>query len=190
MPHIDGPPEALSALWSSELGAFAAYWRSLRDGAIMPTSEIFLDRPAARFVSSSYIFELTDVGAVVRFQGTALVDRWMSDFTGRELHEGRHPSLKARSMANMRQVAEVPCGYLVRLTYGTNLGRKMVANLLQLPLAVKLGRPSRIVCLASVNEGRAGEESIARYLETHNADWVDLGAGVPDAPPLDLLQDR
>ncbi len=190
MPHIDGPPEALSELWSVEIGAFAAHWRSMREGDIMPTFERFLDNPSGRFASSSYIFELTDDGAMVRYQGTELVERWMRDFTGKELHEGRHPFLKAQSLANMRQVADVPCGYLVRLTFSTSIGRRMRSNLLQLPLGVKPGRPPRIVCLASVEEARAGEEIIAKYLETHNADWLDLGAGVPDAPPLDLLQDR
>jgi hypothetical protein len=190
MPHIDGPPEALSELWSMEIGAFSAHWRSMREGVIMPTFEHFLDKPSGRFASSSYILELTDEGALVRYQGTALVERWMRDFTGKEIHEGRHPSFKARSMANMRHVAEVPCGYLVSLTYGTSTGRQMRTNLLQLPLGVKPGRPPRIVCLASMEEGRAGEETIAKYLETHNSDWLDLGAGVPDAPPHDLLQDR
>ncbi|MBY0511777.1 MAG: hypothetical protein K2P94_16685 [Rhodospirillaceae bacterium] len=190
MPHIDGPPEALSEPWSIEIGAFAAHWRSMREGAIMPTSERFLDQPSARFAANSYILDLTDEGAMVRYQGAELIERWMRDFTGKELHEGRHPTFKARSIANMHQVAGVPCGYVVRLTFSTSTGRKMRSNLLQLPLGAKPGRPPRIVCLASLEEARAYDETVAKYLETHSADWVDLGAGLPDGAPLDLLQDR
>lgn len=189
MPHIDGPLEILSELWSMEIGAFAAHWRSMREGAAMPTSERFLDNPSARFAAFSYILELTDEGAIVRYQGTELVARWMRDFTGKELHDGRHPAFKERSLSNMRQVAEVPCGYLVRLTFGTSTGRQMRSDLLQLPLGVKPGRPPRIVCLASWEEIREVEETVAKYLETHDTEWLDLGAGVPDAPPRNLLQD-
>ena len=189
MAHIDGPVEAFGVQWAPQIGAFVAHWKTLRAGAIMPTSAHFLDNPAAPFATNSYIAELTSEGAIVRYQGSDLVERWMRDFTGVELHQGRNPVFKAHSLSNMTCVANQPCGYLLQLSFSTSTGRKMGADLVQLPLSVKPGKPRRIVCFTQPNLEREWQETIAKYLETHRGEWIDLGAGVPDAPPQALLQD-
>jgi len=189
MAHIDGPSDAWGD-WAAELGAFIAHWKGLRDGAFTPASEAFLDHPAPQFAANTYIVEMTTAGAMVRYQGADLVERWMRDFTGHELHEGRLPEFKKRSLSNMSYVVDQPCGYLLRLSFSTSTGRKMSSDLVQLPLAVSPGKPRRVVCYSHLHEGPVWQETVAKYLETHRSTWLDLGAGVPGEPPQALLQDK
>lgn len=178
--------QTLSADWSPEVGAFLDYWRLLRGGDRLPTSERFLGQPSPRFASNCYIVELTEQGAMVRYQGTALAERWMRDFTGLELHDRRDPVFKARSLENLSNIVKQPCGYLVRISFSTSTGRKLHSELIQLPLAVKGDRARRIVCFSHSEIGRGWQERVARYIESHRMDWIDIGAGVPVAPPNDL----
>ena len=189
MPPLGQAIATPSDYWAPEVGAFAAHWRSMCDGALMPTSEHFLDHPSPAFAPCSYIVELTAAGAIVRYQGSELIRRWMRDFTGQELHDGRAPTFKTRSLANMRQLVSQPCGYLVRLSYSTSTGRKMASDLVQLPLAAKEGRAPRLVCFAHTDIERVWQETVAKYVETHRGEWLDIGAGIPTTPVLDLLQD-
>lgn len=189
MPLHDQEIAAPSDYWAPEVCAFAAHWRAMREGALMPTSEHFLDHPSAAFAACTYIIEMTVAGAIVRYQGSELIRRWMRDFTGQELHDGRAPNFKTRSLANMCQLVAHPCGYLVRLSYSTSTGRKMASDLIQLPLAAKAGRAPRLVCFAHTDIERVWQETVAKYVETHRGEWLDIGSGIPAAPVMDLLQD-
>lgn len=178
---------ALGSSWSSDIRSFFNHWAELRGDALIPASEKFLDSPSPTYMSTSYICDMTDEGAIVRFHGTELAERWGRDFTDHEIHEGRKPEFKERSLINMRQVVRRPCGYVVRLAFSTSSGRMLQSELIQLPLSVKPGRPPRLVCYAIKDAGYRSDEFIQLYIKTHEVDWIDLGAGVPDLPPLDLL---
>lgn len=182
-------PEGLTGDWAPELTAFIAHWKGLRGDMLIPTSQRFLETPDPRFAASTYIVEMTSVGAIVRYQGGDLVERWMRNFTGQELHDGRLPDFKARSLANMSHIVHQPCGYLLRLSFSTSSGRLMGSDLVQLPLAVEPGKPRRLVCFSRLNQGRIWQETVAKYVKTHRSEWFDIGAGVPDEAPQALLQD-
>jgi hypothetical protein len=179
-------PAELGSEWLPECAAFYAHWRSLRRDSLMPTSEAFLDDSPAEFMPNLYIVELTSEGAMVRFHGTELATHWGRDFTGVEIHDIRPPDFKARSVSNMHNVVGHPCGILLKLYFSTSKGRKMQSDLIQLPLGVQPGRPPRLVCYALAEASRAWEETVARYLETLQLKWLDIGAGVPAAAPFDL----
>ncbi len=182
-----GAGSALGPGWSLDIHAFFNHWNELREGADIPTSEKFLDSPSPTYMSTSYICDLTDEGAMVRFHGTALAERWGRDFTGHEIHDRRTPEFKQHSLMNMRHVVDRPCGYVVRLAFSTSTGRMLQSELIQLPLSVKPGRPPRLVCHAIKDAGYDAGEFIKLYVKTLEVAWADLGSGVPDSPPIDLI---
>lgn len=178
--------ERLGASWSEACHAFVAHWAGLRASAFIPTTEDFLDKPSFRFAPYLYIVELSGDNAVVRLQGTGLDARWTAQLTGRDLHEGLPTKLKKRSLANMHHVIVQPCGYLARNVYTTSLNRSVTGDLVQLPLAAREGRPARLVCLSLMERDEDMEETVAGF-HTEALTWLDLGAGVPVKPPIDLL---
>jgi hypothetical protein len=181
------PPAAFKQGWAPDVLEFFEHWCSLRDVGHAPTSESFLDSPSPTFMSTCYICELTDEGAMVRFHGTELVERWDVDLTGDDIHRARRGPITERSLSNMRHVVEHPCGCLVRISYSTSKARLLHSELIQLPLAVQEGRAPRFACYVQKDVGQDWEETAVRYMETHGMFWVDIGAGVPTEPPLDLM---
>lgn len=176
----------LGAYWSDDSHSFLAHWAGLRAFALIPATEKFLDTPLLRLAPQIYIVELIDDVALVRLQGTALDERWTTQLTGRDLHEGLPDKVRQRSMANMRRIVAQPCGYLARNVYATSLNRAVTDDLMQLPLGVRAGRPPRVVCLTLMERDEDMGETVSSF-HTDALTWLDLGAGVPEKPPLDLL---
>jgi hypothetical protein len=172
--------------WSQACRDFLAHWLTLRKGAPIPATEDFFDSAEPCFAPALYIVELVGDAAIVRLQGSELELRWNAYITGYDLHAGMPGPMRAKSLANMRHVAGVPCGYLARNSYQTSLNRTVTSDLIQLPLGVKAGRPPRVVCLTVMDRDEIWEETVSNF-KTHALGWIDLGAGVPPAPPLDLL---
>ncbi len=172
--------------WSSDVQAFIDHWHGLREDAQLPTSETFLDSFSPAHISRCYIAEFVDDGAVVRFHGTALVEHWGIDLTGHDMHGDRPASFKSQSMETLRTCVSHPCGYVTRVVYSTSKGRKIQSEILQLPLAVKAGRAHRFVCHATQDMEVQLEEVAELHIQTRASQWIDLGAGVPEHPPLEL----
>lgn len=179
--------QRLGTVWSDDCRAFIAHWAQLRGHtALLPTTETFFDHPTGRFAPYLYVVELTDDSALVRLRGTVLDERWTARLTGKDLHDGLPAIIRRRSLSNMRRIVSKPCGYLARNIYTTSLDRDVTADLVQLPLAVRDGRPPRIVCLSLMRRDDDMDETVAGF-RTEALEWIDLGAGVPPDPPVDLL---
>ncbi len=160
-----------SPLWSREVQAFLDLWQSLRTpGALMP---------------SGYIVEVSKGGAIVRYQGTRLVEAWQRDFTGTEMHDGTRAQYKARSVDNMLRAVEQPCGHFARYHFGKVGGGLLVAEYTSLPLAVQPGRPPQLVCYIAP-QGKEQAQGAVNSVKVTEATWVDIGAGVPSEPPHSL----
>jgi len=178
--------QRLGAVWSDDCRAFITHWAQLRGDAVLPTTETFFDHPTGRFAPYLYVVELLDDTALVRLQGTVLDERWTVRLTGKDLHEGMPATLRRRSLSNMRRIVSQPCGYLARNIYATSMDRNVMADLVQLPLAVREGRPPRVVCLSLMQRDDDMEETVSGF-RTEALEWIDLGAGAPADPPLNLL---
>ncbi len=175
----------LRGQWSESCCGFIDYWASLRRGALVPTFEQFSETMSARFTPSVYIVELTDEAAIVRFQGTELVERWAGDLTGHDIHTGFPHYFRSRSLWNMRNVATFPCGLFGRAAYLTSRGRNVTSDHIQLPLAAAEGSAPRLVHYSDKVTDDAVGETIAQYAKIHKHEWFDIGAGVPPTLPLD-----
>jgi len=183
-----GVSKGLPMHWSDECRAFVDHWAGLREeGVLMPTSDRFMDRPSSDFTPSTYIVDIENDVAVVRFQGSALEERWGASLTGQDIHGGQAARFRQRSILNMNHVIAQPCGYLAMNTYTTSYGREVTADLVQLPLSTAPGRPPRLVCYVGDDPDRSHVDKMTAFTKTIQLDWLDLGAGIPAAAPLDLL---
>lgn len=173
--------------WSPDIRAFFDSSQAVRGNQMMPTSEAFLDAAPARYMPNCYMVEITDDQAVVRFQGSFLMVYWQSYYTGLEMHGGNRSKYKAHSLGNMQTIVRHPCGQHLLFHFDTSLGIQAVAEHINLPLAVKPGRPPRMICLIWPTESHKPLERLERVVRSIARDetaWIDIGAGVPAKPPL------
>lgn len=185
----DQPPSEpeKDAPWSAECLAFADHWSGLCDGALLPTSERFLDAPSPDFAGNVFILDLIDGVPIVRLQGTQLEQAWARDLTGSDFFPGRSPRFRAAGLSNMTALLAHPCGHLARSSYATSKGRKITSDWIFLPVEVRSGRPRRIVGAVFEHGGRNKYSEVGiHHFELHRLAWRDIGAGVPTAPPVPL----
>ena len=176
--------------WSADVRAFAAHWAEMREGGRVTTFERFISEPSPRFAPPLYVVELDGLRAVVRLQGTELDRLWGDNLTGKDLHVGFPEAFRVRSVANMRAVTGRPCGYLARNIYATTREREVTADMIQLPLDAGAGRLPRVLCYTPLPVNDAVDERVGAFVRTTRLGWIDLGAGVPDVLPLDLVPDK
>ena len=173
----------LSSQWPDESAAFFAFWKDLRQTALVPRSEDLLDRLPVHFAPCCYLADLTEEGAVVRYQGLQLLGLWGGELTGRDLLEDRRAKYKERSLNNMRLAMRQPCGQYATFFIHTSLGETICPAYLSLPLAVSAGRPARIVGFVHSVSSHDRPDWEPQTMETGQMDWVDIGGGVPSSPP-------
>jgi hypothetical protein len=174
--------------WSQKCWDFLEYWKSLRGGALMPTSETILDTLPGKFVSAAYIVELTESESIVRFQGADLLTQWGVDRTGQDIGSHRSSKLQATILAINRTIVEHTCGYISQSSNTTSRGRDVDICIIRLPVAVKAGRRPRVVaCVDESQMPGEREEAWNKYRVVGHA-WCDIGAGVPDFPPSPIMQ--
>ncbi|MBT5239390.1 MAG: hypothetical protein HN793_03725 [Rhodospirillaceae bacterium] len=171
---------------SEECRGFFEHWKSLRvEGDIIPLHKDFLDNPSPRYAPFVHISEISETGAmIVRLMGTGLVERWGRDKTGEAMGEGQPESVREVLYSNTRQVILNPCGLRSEIELAASGGSEMLIEAVTLPLIVEPGKPGRLVAYSALlRKLRYGEYSES-YKSLANVEWVDIGAGIPEAPPM------
>lgn len=164
--------------------SFLAHWKSLRNEALVPTIESFLDRPSPLHAPWLFMAEIRGPDLIVRLEGTGLVGRWGRDLTGERLFRDKSPEYVAQVADNFRNVFEQPCGYYALNHYQSGRGRNVRVRVLYLPLVAKPGRLSRIVGYSVELQRRPfDDESLSNTRMTIEAEWIDVGGGVPARAP-------
>jgi len=175
-----------SIFQSEDCQGFFNHWKSLRTGRdIIPTQKDFLDHADPRYAPHTHISELGPDGSmIVRLMGTALVERWGKDKTGEAMGEGQPSDVREALYSNTRLVIATPCGLRSEIELATSSGSEMVIEAVTLPIAVEPGKPGRLVAFSAVMRKLEYGEHSQRYKSLANVDWIDIGAGVPDDPPM------
>ncbi len=166
-------------------GSFLAHWMGLRNGARVPTVEDFLDRVSPLHAPWLFMAEIRGPDLIIRLEGTGLVGRWGRDLTGERLFRDKSPAFVAQVAENFRTVLEHPCGYYALNHYQTGRGRNVRVRVLYLPLVAKPGRLPRIVGYSVELQRRPldDETSLSAARTTVEAEWIDIGAGLPAHQP-------
>jgi hypothetical protein len=173
----------ITPLLSPDCAAFFTHWKSLRkDGALLPTSEDFLDAANPKFAAATMIVDLTGEALIVRLAGTDLVRRWDHEITGETIHAAKPQAFRAKLVENVLRMLEHPCGCRLVNRYATNRQRSIRSESILLPLSAKNGRPPRIVMFSRELDPRDDGEDLTSEHETIEAGWMDIGAGLPAAP--------
>jgi len=169
---------------SPECQAFLAHWSALRKDGLMPTSEDFLDHSRPELAPSTIMVELINGDLLIRLEGSEVALRWGREATGRPIYADRPQSFRAKIIDNVTRQLAHPCGCRMLNEYTTSAGRTVRSEAVLLPLAVKAGRPPRMVLQSRELDRRHEMESMTTRHNTVEIEWIDIGAGVPDAPPL------
>lgn len=130
-----------------------------------------------------FIHEVLDDGLIVRFMGTALVQRWQRDDTGQVFGAQLDADSRLKVVNIARKITQHPCGLLQHGVLGTSSGREAVFEGVLLPLIAQAGAPPRIVVYSVMLDALDREEHGSTFASVGKRCWLDLGAGVPSEPP-------
>ncbi len=176
-----GTPAAISAKGQS----FVDHWQSLRQGGDLPTSEAFLDNanPAPQpLISLNDVDPAAGTNTVVLF-GTALVDLWKVDLTGKEVHQFLADDQAERLTTDLIHCALTPCGIWEISTLRTTTGRIICWEMATLPLKRNGKGVHRIARYHNILDAPQTGELIQDILHFQKKEWLDIGSGVPSAAP-------
>lgn len=159
------------------------YWRSLADGNL-PHYRLWDPIKIPKLMPFITILELDEGDDFVhRFAGTGTCEFVGVELTGRLLKEFfSSPEEFVSSDQHLRAMLGVPCGrqsvYVVR----SASGHECLAELLTLPLGGEGGVADRLIVYMTILETHGFGKSIPEVSQHVDADWIDLGFGVPEVP--------
>lgn len=180
-----GTPGALPDSMSEKGQSFVDHWQSLRDGSELPTSEAFLDNadPALQpLISLNDVDPKAGTNKVALF-GTALVDLWKVDLTGREVQQFLAPDQAERLTTDLFHCTLKPCGIWEISSLRTTSGRVICWEMVTLPLKQNAKGISRIARYYNILDRPQSGELIEDILHFYKKEWLDTGSGVPDEAP-------
>jgi hypothetical protein len=165
---------------------FVDHWQSLREGDALPTSQAFLDRaePALQpLISLNDVDPAAGTNKVALF-GTALVDLWKVDLTGKDVHQFLAADQVQRLNTDLFHCALTPCGIWEISTLRTTTGRIICWEMVTLPLSLNGKGSSRIARYHNILDRPETGELIQDILHFQKKkEWLDVGHGVPAAAP-------
>lgn len=165
--------------------AFVAHWQSLRAGESVPTSQSFLDNVKPEFQPYVTFNDLSADGAnEVALMGTALVELWKVNLTGKKVSEFIDEDQANRLTTDFLLCANQPCGIWEVSTFRTTAGRVIGWEMVTLPLSLQKSDQHRLVRYHHILEPTTKGELIADILHFQKKQWIDTGAGVPKETPL------
>lgn len=166
---------------SEECQGFLAHWLSLRAADEQVTQQsVFLDHPHPAYAPFLHIADVMEDHLVFRLMGTKLVERWGRDKTGEMVGQDQPEDMRTALFKNGRQCANTLCGVRMEIEFASVHGAEMSIECIVLPLSLGPDKPMRLLSYSAVLKNLKHGDHSDRYLGVPKADWIDLGAGVPD----------
>ncbi len=170
------------------LEAFFAHWRSIPRAGLVPSLRDYLDVPRPDIQPWTIILDIEAHGLPVRLFGTALTELMGLDGTGHDYTLAVRESRRAQVLARDTLCTTHPCGLRLGMQAVTQKGRAFINTVLVLPV---MRGPNSFSIIRVSDVGAFVDEldpvhplSISHYTQ---AEWVDIGAGVPPSPPWTKL---
>jgi len=164
------------------------YWRSLADGN-PPNYRLWDPIKIPQLMPFVTIFELnSDNEFVHRFAGTGACDFVGVELTGLLLKDFfPTPEAYAISEQNMRTMLAMPCGRVSVYVVRSASGHECLAEFLTLPIDREDGASDRLIVYMAILETHGFGKAIPEASQYVEADWIDLGFGVPEMLSAEVL---
>lgn len=164
---------------------FYASWQGLRQAKDVPHTRAFLNNPDPKTIPSVLILEVTETGLLIRFMGTAVVERWGRDDTNTLFGGAGFPENVVEAMLeNCRALVEHPCGVVEVAAFSTRVGLPFHMETVMLPLAVDAGKPPRICSFSQMlDHVKDDGEAEHSFKGKRSMAWIDIGFGTPSPAP-------
>ena len=170
---------------SDSCRAFYRHWRSLAAELEIPHSRTFLNQPDPISIPSVFILEVTEAGLLIRFMGTALVERWGRDQTNKIFAGAFSEQVLKAMILNCRTLVDNPCGVVEEAMFSTRAGRPFLMETIMLPLDVDVGRPPRLCSFSQMLDIVEDEDNPRpSFKGKRSMTWMDIGACVPAQNPV------
>lgn len=169
---------------SQDCLGFMNHWQSLcAAGELVTAQSVFLDNPHPTYAPFLHIADVMEDHMIFRLMGTKLVERWGRDKTGERVGLNQPPAIRRALFENSRAAIAVPCGFLMEIEFASVSGAEMSIEAIVLPLSLGADRPLRLVSYSAVLKQLKHGDHSDHYLGLPKAEWLDLGAGVPEVDP-------
>lgn len=176
--------ESNEPLLSESCQEFYRQWSNLVSQELAPHTRDFLTNPDPSLISNVYVLEVTELGPLIRFMGTGLVELRGKDMTNTIFGAGLPQEQLDGLVRNCASVTGHPCGLAEVAEFSTSTGRSMRMETVMLPLMVDDGRASRLCTFSQVLESPRDEDlAELRFKSGKKVIWIDIGAGVPANTP-------
>ncbi|MSO72235.1 MAG: PAS domain-containing protein [Rhodospirillaceae bacterium] len=169
---------------SRDIEDFIAHWRAIQKEGLVPGPRAFLDAPPFRLQSEVVIYDVhgpTDIR--LRLFGSGLSTIVGRELTGSDMLQHFRPKARAEAGRIVWCAVSKPCGFIRRLEMSRGA---VVTSALSVGLPVRQELSGRMGVVAFVSRmDRTVEYTIAQESPFLSGvklmQWVDIGAGVPEA---------
>ena len=161
---------------------FVDHWKSLRDGAVVPSLDAWLTHLPASIATHKFRAELLPDDAFVLFNGSANIARRGRNNTGGTLLDGDKAS-RQQQLGNLRHVISQPCGLWVERRLQGSTDVTLWTQTIVLPLNLPSGRWPQVVGYTCEIDNRPINVVFSGSAERLGVEWIDVGCGTPRAVP-------
>lgn len=165
---------------------FHAYWWTLRDGCGDRVPDWTEMDPAAIKPALPFVL-LHDLGtpdsSIIRLAGTAMVDRYGFDPTGRNYLDFVSEDRRETAYRELIRTSTHPCGMRVVVEVRYVSGKRTVAESLGYPFTGRNGQPLMMFVDEMTEEPVHDLDQRSKPMEVflvRERDYVDVGFGTPD----------
>lgn len=165
--------------------AWARHWRALPRDGLVPLRSAFDPLGVPDLLPHMMICDLSEPGVVrIRLMGTGMVDSYGFDPTGRDYLDLVAPGRRAAALAGFIVPANHPCGMraIGEMRYAS--GKTMAVETAGFPFRRDDGGGMQMVFVGSNIDRNLGpwpELGHTDNFHVFERDFIDIGAGVPDA---------
>ena len=161
---------------------FLDHWKSLRDGAIVPTLDAWLTHLPASIATQKFRAELLPDDVFVLFNGSANIARRGRNNTGGTLLDGDHEA-RQHQLSNLRHVISQPCGLWIDRRLHGSTEVTLRTQTIVLPLNLPTGRWPQIVGYTCELDHRPLNVVFSGSAERMRVEWIDVGCATPPLAP-------
>jgi hypothetical protein len=182
-------PDLAGADIPDSIHEFFGYWNGLPKRGLVPRLEDYLDHAPPRLQPYVGIADvLSPYETRMRLFGTGLVDLAGTDPTGGSMQLLYAEPARSKMLRMVWLTVTQPVGYLCIRTVLSTGGRVIQNPSICLPLDVPTSALKSVITFAYQADVRpefADGERLHLVQDLRLVDWIDIGAGVPDAPVPD-----